>query len=312
MNQAVDILLSTYNSVKYLKEQIDSILQQTYTNWNLIIRDDGSVDSTIELIKSYKDSRIQLITDSLGNVGSLKSFSLLLEASKSNYIMFCDHDDIWLPEKIECFLIEIQNKEKQYPNLPILIHGNMILIDKYGRELNKTFWDYGKVNPKGDKLNFILIQNTVTGCSCIFNRALKELIYPVPEKIYMHDWWVGAVAATFGYIYRIEKPYTKYRLHGDNQVGVNKYSIKLIKNKIKDFSKSKEILKKSITQAEEILKIIYKNQEKINKINFELVYKYSIINRYNFFIKLFFIIKYNYFRYGLYRKIYQIFLLMFI
>ncbi|EEY35290.1 glycosyltransferase, partial [Pseudoleptotrichia goodfellowii] len=111
--EKIDILLATYNGEKYLEEQLYSILNQSYPNINLLIRDDGSKDKTVDIIKKYaqKDERIKFIEDDLGNLGFLKNFEKLLEHSEENYIMFSDQDDIWNPDKIEKSYKKIRETE---------------------------------------------------------------------------------------------------------------------------------------------------------------------------------------------------------
>ena len=102
MEEKVDVLLATYNGEKYLKEQIDSILNQTYQNINLIISDDNSNDSTRKILEEYKkiDNRIKIYLQDK-NLGYIKNFEFLLTKVESNYYMLSDQDDVWLPEKIE-------------------------------------------------------------------------------------------------------------------------------------------------------------------------------------------------------------------
>jgi glycosyltransferase involved in cell wall biosynthesis len=228
MNQNnIDILLSVYNGEKYLKGQIDSILNQTNKSWGLIIRDDGSTDSSFDTIKNYSenDYRITLIQDTFGNLGPCQSFAELLEHSSAEYIMFCDQDDIWLPEKIDTLLKEIKSIEKIYPDEPILVASDLSLINMENQTIASSFWKYQKLNPdKG--INFsLLVQNKFPGCSMIFNNKLKELATPIPEKAMMHDWWVCLIGFAFGKIAKIDTPLVLYRQHESNTIGISKSSI---------------------------------------------------------------------------------------
>ena len=93
----IDILMATYNGEKYTVELIDSIINHTYKNWNLLIRDDNSTDRTLEIIKNYqkKDARIRILDNNKVNLGIVKNFEKLLKISESELIMFSDQDDIW-------------------------------------------------------------------------------------------------------------------------------------------------------------------------------------------------------------------------
>ena len=106
----IDILLSTYNGEVFLGELIDSVMGQTYQDCRLLVRDDGSTDGTLGILRTYQDNypqRIVLTNDMLGNVGVIKSFELLLANSSSEYIMFCDQDDVWLPNKVELSVLKM-------------------------------------------------------------------------------------------------------------------------------------------------------------------------------------------------------------
>ena len=106
--EKIDILLATYNGSKYLHEQLDSILSQSYENINVIIRDDGSSDNTVMIIKEYeqKDNRVKLLSDNLGNLGFVRNFEELMKNSTSEYLMFSDQDDIWYIIKLKLHIHE--------------------------------------------------------------------------------------------------------------------------------------------------------------------------------------------------------------
>ena len=115
MNPKIEILMATYNGEKYIGEQINSIINQTYTNWNLLIRDDGSKDKTLNIIKKYEkmDNRIILIRDNKDNLGFVKNFEELLKKSRTEFVMFSDQDDYWLENKIEKYVEVIEKLDKK-------------------------------------------------------------------------------------------------------------------------------------------------------------------------------------------------------
>ena len=101
---SVDILLATYNGEHHLSTQLNSIINQSHTNWRIYARDDGSTDATKSILETFRDNhpnKIVILEDSRKNVGARENFSILMTASKSDYIFFCDQDDFWLPEKLE-------------------------------------------------------------------------------------------------------------------------------------------------------------------------------------------------------------------
>ena len=138
MERKIDILMATYNGEKYVSEQIKSILQQTYKNWTLIIRDDNSDDNTLKILYKYqkKDKRIKIINDSMGNLGFVKNFEELLKYSDSDFIMFSDQDDIWYNNKVEKMYNRIITENN---NIPILVHCNASVCDSNLKLIKKRF-----------------------------------------------------------------------------------------------------------------------------------------------------------------------------
>lgn len=237
----IDILLSTYNGEKYLAKQLDSILSQTYTQWNLIIRDDASTDSTIEILQKYTSlypNKIQIINSST-NLGVIKSFESLILNSQSQYIMFCDQDDIWLPNKVETTfntMKELENKHSK--NTPIAIHSDLTLIDENENIIHNSFWQFANIRPKllNNNIKFLAISNSATGCTIMINKALKQLITPFPAKVYMHDMLIALTACQHGILHPIYEPLILYRQHNNNTIGATKYDYSII-NKIKNLKK---------------------------------------------------------------------------
>ena len=176
MKDRVDILMSTFNGQEFLAEQLNSIRKQTYKNWNLIIRDDGSYDSTILMIKSFREkfpNKVRFIQDEKGNLGSSKGFLELLKYVNSNYVMFCDQDDIWKPRKVEISLKNIKELEKKHsPKIPLLVVTDLTIIDKYGQNIiESSFWksrnDLEIIFSNSQ--NFIA-QSVFTGSTMLFNK----------------------------------------------------------------------------------------------------------------------------------------------
>ncbi len=220
----IDILLSTYNSSDFIQDLFFSLKNQTFKEWRLIIRDDLSQDKTREVVEHFcsKESRAVFIKDRI-KLGTCQSFFRLLKHSDSDYIMFCDHDDIWLKEKIEKMLSRMLELENRYGrDFPILIHTDLFIVDENLNIISDSFWKYQGLNPEFRSLNYLLVQNNVTGCSMMINRALKSLI-KIPKKAIMHDWWIALVASAFGIIDYIKEPLLLYRKHKGQTIGAKKY-----------------------------------------------------------------------------------------
>lgn len=258
----VAICMATYNGSKYLKEQIESIIGQSYKEWILFVRDDGSRDDTVSILKrycSYYPEKIIMIEDkSIKGGSSKKNFAAILDfVSKNydfNYFMFSDQDDVWLPEKIQICLERIRQCE-QNGNEPILIHSDLKVVDERLNILGESFISYRALDVEKKDLNHLLVQNNVTGCTMFWNKALNSKILLTDDNIAMHDWWIALVAATFGQIVFESQPTILYRQHSDNVVGATKVnSIGFILNRLMGNNHVKKTLRMSFEQAEDFEK----------------------------------------------------------
>ena len=237
----IDILLATYNGEKYLREQIDSLLNQTLQDFKIIVRDDGSSDNTLSILNDYKNKhndKFILVNDKLGNLGSTKCFMSLLEYSKSEYIMFCDQDDVWLPTKVAISFNKIKALVKPQNYLkPLLVFTDLILSDQNLKKNSESLWKYQKLNPNiAKKWKYLVAQNVITGCTIIMNKAAKEASLPMPKelsKIMIHDQWIGINVSKYGEIDFINDATILYRQHSNNLEGGQNFNFNYILNKLK-------------------------------------------------------------------------------
>lgn len=256
----IEILLSVYNGEKYLQEQIDSILSQTYKDWNLLVRDDGSKDRSLDIIKEYATKypdKIRIHTDSFGNVGVKRSFELLLEASNSEYFMFCDQDDFWLPNKIELSYNQIKLDESSLgSDVPLLVHTDLSIVNQNLEDVGLSMYKTLKAYPKKIKSNkhIPFIAYLVTGCTILGNKKLKEVSLPFPEDIDLHDVWVFRKAIlSNGNVSSLYDKTILYRQHQSNVRGA---------------SKSKQTLKDKLTLNKQAFQIYNKYVPNSNIITF--------------------------------------------
>lgn len=208
----VVIMMSTYNGEKYLKEQIDSILNQSHKNFQLIIRDDGSYDNTKLILHSYDDFRIEIYEGE--NVGAKASFLELLKCSpESDYYAFSDQDDIWAPSKIEAAIEMLGDKV----NVPCLYFSNQTIIDQEGNtikeRLDKGFKTPGIVD--------VLFNNDINGCTIVFNNQLMKLLRckmfrQEAMMLRYYDAYVAEIAAIYGEILYDDRSFMRFRRHGNN------------------------------------------------------------------------------------------------
>ena len=175
----IAILMATYNGEKYLGEQIDSILAQTYHDWHLYIHDDGSKDGTLSIIQEYVLNHPDKITllDYPSQGGACKNFLSLLERVEAPYYMFCDQDDVWLPEKIEKKYAKIRELEKENHHTPIVVYSDLIVTDSNLNTISPSLWNIAGIYPEFVKSFDEMAANTLmSGCAMLFNQTKWNII----------------------------------------------------------------------------------------------------------------------------------------
>lgn len=253
----IAILMATHNGEKYLKEQLDSIKNQTFQKWHLIISDDGSTDRTLEIAKKFQKEVAQQVTITKNQIptGSAKNnFFHLMENVEENYIMFADQDDVWKEDKIEkTFSCMKELEEKIEEAVPILVHTDLTVVDENMEILADSFFQYAKLKKEVD-LATLIIQNIVTGCTVMMNRRLYEGIYQIKdlEKVIMHDYWAALYAMVYGVVGVVDKSTMYYRQHKSNSVGAKAsgnpvYLWKHLRNGHREYQ---ETMKASMKQIE--------------------------------------------------------------
>ena len=201
---------------------------QTYENIEVIGRDDGSSDNTLDILE---DNSIKIIKSDK-NIKTKNSFSELLQYAVQNtsgeYFMFCDQDDVWEKDKVKKTLSKMQEMEKLFGNIPLLVHTDLEIVDEQLNMMNSSFMNFQKINPIKNKFHNLLMQNTITGCTVMINRQLAQKSLPIPDGAIMHDWWIGLVASKFGKIGYINEATLKYRQHTNNAIGAKCFNIYFI------------------------------------------------------------------------------------
>jgi len=288
----VDILMATYNGEKFISEQLDSIINQDFKDWKLFIRDDGSRDNTLNIIREYLKKypeRIELIDNENKNLGAKLNFGELMKHSKNRYCMFSDQDDIWLSNKISITLKKMKHLELIYGiKKPILVHTDLKVVNQNLQVCNESYWNYMNIDPKRNTLNKALVRNTVTGCTMMINSSLRKYVQGIPKECKMHDHWLSLVASICGIVEIIYIPTILYRQHVNNQVGANKMNFfrKLIKN-------TKDLKYKFPTEQAEILYKDYNNF--LSQKNNQILKEFIELSNYNFIKKRYVLLKNNYF-----------------
>lgn len=219
----IEILLATYNGADFLERQLESLFSQTCQDFVVIVQDDRSTDGTARILAKYAAEypRRFFYRINRAQLGAAGNFAALLSDSTAPYVMCCDQDDVWLPQKVAVTIAALRKAEQIHGRqTPILVHTDAVLVDADLHVISASFWRDRKVRPQGARLRNLLAQNLVTGCTMGCNRALLERGLPIPlHEAVMHDYWLALVAATFGVLVPIQKATVLYRQHGKNTIG---------------------------------------------------------------------------------------------
>lgn len=233
-NIQIDILLATYNGEKYLKTQLDSILNQTHKNIRILINDDCSTDGTIDILKEYeeKDERIKVQYNEK-NLGYIKNFENLLTRVENDYFALSDQDDFWMEYKIEKSLDKLINENAD------LVFTDLEPVNEDLTTITPSLVKFMKMDKnikKHKDYKLVFLRNCVTGCTIISKRELINKYMPIPKQNPMvHDWWMALIISQIGKIAFLDEPTIKYRQHIDNQLGI--YGMK---NYIQDFDEYRQ------------------------------------------------------------------------
>jgi glycosyltransferase involved in cell wall biosynthesis len=203
----VSIAMCTYNGESFIREQIDSLIQQDYRPLEICIFDDQSSDQTVDILKEYEsDHDFIKIHRNETNLGFIKNFERSISYCSGDYIALCDQDDIWYPEKISTLLSKIGDH--------MLIYSKTSLIDEHNNERGEFLPSINRL--EGSCNRSLILDNCVTGHTCMFPRDLLQHALPFPDNIDYHDHWLAFTAATIGTICDYPHALSSYRHHANN------------------------------------------------------------------------------------------------
>lgn len=221
------ILLATFNGEPFLRQLLDSVEVQSFRGWEVWARDDGSDDATQLQLARFAErhqGRVQLVRDD-ERLGPCRSFDRLLtlaaRGSAAQHFFFCDQDDVWHADKVERMLAGIRRIEARHgAGTPVLLHSDLRVVGPRLEVIHPSFKAHQRTDAsRWTGFRQLLVQNVVTGCATVVNRALVERMGGVPEQAVMHDWWSALVAAAFGRVVYDARATVDYRQHGSNAIG---------------------------------------------------------------------------------------------
>ena len=202
-DRKVAVLMASYNGEKFIKEQIDSILNQTYKNIDIYISDDNSTDNTIKIIQecAKNNCNINYIQNNCEKHGAKNNFSNIFDKVNGyDYYMFCDQDDFWYENKVERVIEEAKKLEKDEKF--ILIYNDLSITNsKLEIKEKSLISNENKYLPKSKVFNHFLVQAYFPGCAMTFNDKLKKKVKSIANCAEMHDWWVALIATYYGNVF---------------------------------------------------------------------------------------------------------------
>lgn len=283
--ETIEILLATFQSEKFLQEQIDSILKQTDPNWIILIHDGGSSDSTLDIIEDYMRRYPDKIRFSGSSPASAcANFSLLLGASKSELVMLCDHDDVWLPEKIALTRKRyIEEYRKNPPGTPIMVFSDLCIVNEKLDLIAPSLMRYSNLRPDRVSLSQLLVQNVPQGNTMLLNSALRRLALPIPPEVVMHDSWIALAATAFGRIVYLDRPVILYRQHNCNVSGAFRYSLSAILKKI--YEGRKKLIARWNLNVRQAQTFLERYKDRLTSEQFAMLTLFASIDHAGFFKK---------------------------
>lgn len=268
MDIKVDVILAAHNGAKFIRQQIQSILEQSHYSLNLIVTDDGSTDETSEIVNAIanSDSRVSYHI-CYNSHGVVQNFNNGIKFSSADYILFCDQDDVWEKNKIESMLNEICSKEiVDGKKKPCLGFSNLKVVDEELNIIHNDFYVYSNLNPNNNlKLEYLTWRSSVYGCTVIMNSLLLKIAGDVPKNIAMHDHWYAFQAALYGKVFYYSHALVNYRQHPENVVGAHRRSNLA---RIKRVNKTLTGIKRSIISARVMFRLVegMNSQAKLTKL----------------------------------------------
>lgn len=282
--KGISVVMATYNGEKYLAKQLDSILKQTLVPDEIVICDDKSTDSTVDILKQYSEHLLLRFYVNDKKLGVIENFKKAVSlANPENYIALSDQDDIWLPDKLAAsanLLASIENDSS-----PAFVYSDLVVIDENDQIVYPSLWNEVGFDKYRHNFNTLIFGNFVTGCTVMLNKQMSRHFIQMPSNIMMHDAWIGLIGFTFGKAASLNTSFTYYRKHARNTAFLPSLKAtilhKLVRN-IRQLFSSNDFLEEQIQLAD-----IFLNQyrQQLSKQQQQHIKKLLSLKRKPFFFK---------------------------
>lgn len=304
----IHIIMCTYNGEKYIKEQIESILHNSTTDWRLYISDDGSTDSTYALASEYaKDypqkiiltTHINVADPSIHFLEKIKDISMIMQ--DDDYIMLCDQDDIWYNNKIELTLKHMSNLVMKNSNeMPLLVCTDVEVVNEKKEQLSRSFRRMIHYSINKLDIAHLLMEHKAQGCTIMINKALADKIRKLPKVNTIHDMWLEMIAVTMGKMDYVDEPTMAYRRYAEQYTAGEMRFWKMVLEQMKHMKEQKYMVYGMAQQTQEFLRIY---GEELACECRELIETFATLEQQGFWQKRFNIIKYHMWKTGVIRNI---------
>lgn len=219
----IGIFMATYQGAEYLDAQLESIASQTYQDWHLYVRDDGSTDDTPVLLEAFRarfPSKVSIDSEYVGQLGASGNFAHLMHGTKEPYLAFADQDDIWYPDKLARAMEAMKVAEAAFgTSTPVMVHADRRLINADGQERTSSYWSSRGLDPARFYPETHFTFCLAAGATMLINRTLCDLALPIPAAARMYDCWIELVAHMFGKVVALEAIALDHRRHDSNASG---------------------------------------------------------------------------------------------
>lgn len=300
MRERVHIVLATYNGERFLREQMESVLAQTYENITVEVCDDGSTDGTEAIVREYEaqDERVKLHLNP-HNLGYVKNFLEGVKRCTAPYVMLCDQDDIWQKDKVEKTLLAMQQAEKKKAGKPVLVFTDAVNFDSDTGEELGFFHETSHLDVKKVDTAHLFMENKCIGCTMMMNRAILPYLEELPEEIRVHDWWLALICSHFGTIEYVPQATLRYRQHEENQIGGSSYT-GYLKKRLTHIREQRKALLQTYRQAAAFLRIFGEQMDRQQRVVAE---NFAGMEQTGFFGRRYRILRYGYKKSGWFRNI---------